>query len=56
MRDLIEGRVDVEHIVPFSRSLDYSFANKTLCDPEFNRRRKGNRTPFECLSSAPEEY
>lgn len=56
MRDLIEGRVDVEHIIPFSRSLDDSFANKTLCDPQFNRLRKGNRTPFECLSSSPEEY
>ena len=56
MRDLIEGRVDVEHIIPFSRSLDDSFANKTLCDPEFNRRRKRNRTPFECLSSSPDEY
>ncbi len=56
MRDLIDGRVNVEHIIPFSRSLDDSFANKTLCDPDFNQRRKGNRTPFECLSSSPDEY
>lgn len=37
---------EVEHIVPFSRSFDNSFANKTLCYHEENRT-KGNRTPFE---------
>ena len=40
-------QVDVEHIMPFSRSLDNSFANKTLCFAEENRNRKGNRTPWE---------
>jgi len=37
---------EVEHIVPFSRSFDNSFANKTLCYHEENRT-KSNRTPFE---------
>jgi CRISPR-associated endonuclease Csn1 len=37
---------EVEHIVPFSRCFDNSFANKTLCHHEENRK-KGNRTPFE---------
>lgn len=37
---------EIEHIIPFSRSLDNSFYNKTLCAVEENRR-KGNRTPYE---------
>lgn len=42
------GEFQVEHIIPFSRSLDNSYANKTLCDADFNRK-KGNRTPWECV-------
>ncbi|QOJ13358.1 MAG: type II CRISPR RNA-guided endonuclease Cas9 [Planctomycetia bacterium] len=36
--------VDVEHIIPFSVSLDNSFANKTLCLRSENLR-KGRRSP-----------
>ncbi len=46
MSDLFSGRVDVEHIIPRSRSLDNSFANKTLCMADENKR-KGRRTPVE---------
>lgn len=38
---------DIEHIIPFSRSLDDSFLNKTLCYHEENRNVKGNRTPLQ---------
>jgi len=38
---------DIEHIIPFERSLDNSFLNKTLCYAEENRNRKHNRTPHE---------
>jgi len=38
---------DIEHIIPFSRSLDNSFANKTLCHHEENRKVKANKTPHE---------
>jgi CRISPR-associated endonuclease Csn1 len=41
---------DVEHVIPFSRCLDDSFLNKTLCCREENRRVKRNRTPRECYS------
>ena len=41
-------RVEVDHIIPFSRSLDNSFMNKTLCLAEVNQK-KGNRTPFEAF-------
>jgi CRISPR-associated endonuclease Csn1 len=40
------GEFQVEHIWPRWRSLDDSFANKTLCHRNFNLR-KSNRTPFE---------
>ncbi|HRZ41714.1 MAG TPA: HNH endonuclease domain-containing protein [Bacteroidales bacterium] len=36
----------IEHIIPYSISLDDSFANKTLCESNFNRD-KGEKTPFE---------
>lgn len=45
---LANGEFEIEHILPFSRTLDDSFANKTLCESDFNRR-KGNRTPWECV-------
>ncbi len=44
---LFTGEVQIEHIHPWSRSLDDSFANKTLCYADENRK-KGDRTPFEC--------
>jgi len=47
---------DVEHIIPFPRCLDDSFMNKTLCDAEWNRTRKGNDTPFEAFRGDPEEW
>ena len=38
---------DVEHIIPFHRSLDNSFVNKTLCEIKENRDGKRNRSPWE---------
>lgn len=46
---LFSGEVEVDHILPFSRTLDDSFANKILCTRESNRR-KGNQTPAEAWS------
>ncbi len=53
MSDLLGGQptVDIEHIIPFSRSFDNSFANKTLCDVHENREVKRNRTPWEAYGS-----
>ena len=39
-----ENKIQIEHIIPKSISLDDSFANKTLCDATFNRE-KGEKTP-----------
>ena len=44
--DLFSGEVQIEHIHPWSRSLNDSFGNKTLCWADENRK-KGNETPFE---------
>ena len=49
-------QVDVEHIIPFSRSFDDSFMNKTLCLASENRNRKKNQTPFECYGGDEEEW
>jgi len=48
------SQFDVEHIIPYSRSLDNSFANKTLCYSDENRHVKKNGTPFEVYSSSKE--
>ncbi len=43
-----EGKFQIEHIWPRSRSFDDSFRNKTLCREDVNQK-KGARTPFEYL-------
>jgi CRISPR-associated endonuclease Csn1 len=47
---------DIEHIIPFSRSLDNSFGNKTLCYHEENRHVKKNRTPHEAYGCNEERW
>ncbi|MGH9359661.1 MAG: type II CRISPR RNA-guided endonuclease Cas9, partial [Terriglobia bacterium] len=51
-----EPQFDIEHIIPFSRSLDDSFANLTLCEQQENRDRKRNKTPYQAYSSDLERY
>lgn len=43
---LFSGEVQIEHIHPWSKSLNDSFSNKTLCYADENRK-KGNKTPYE---------
>ncbi|MCA9450301.1 MAG: type II CRISPR RNA-guided endonuclease Cas9, partial [Candidatus Omnitrophica bacterium] len=47
--------VQIEHIMPYSRSLDDSAANKTLCFIDENAN-KGNRTPFEHYGGDPDKW
>lgn len=49
-----QPQFDIEHIIPFSRCLDNSFLNKTLCDVNENRNRKKNKTPWEAYHGTPE--
>lgn len=43
---LFSGAADIDHIIPYSRSLDDSASNKIVAHRGCNRA-KGNRTPYE---------
>lgn len=45
----------IEHIIPYSRSLDNSFMNKTLCHVDQNHA-KSNKTPYEAYSNNSNLY
>lgn len=53
--DLFTDNVEIEHILPFSRTLDDSFANKVLATREANRIKK-NHTPYEAFGDSPPGY
>ena len=46
VRQLFSSEADIDHIIPYSRSLDDSTSNKLVAHRSCNRE-KGNRTPFE---------
>ncbi len=53
---VLSDKTEIEHILPFSRSLDDSMANKVVAMREANRE-KGNRTPWEAWGVVdPERY
>jgi CRISPR-associated endonuclease Csn1 len=52
---LINGEVEIEHILPYSRTLDNSFGNLTLAHRSCNQF-KGDRTPHEAFGNSPEGY
>ena len=39
LADLMSPEIEIEHIVPYSRSMDNSFVNKTLCFTEANKQK-----------------
>lgn len=49
MENLFSGAVDIDHILPRSKTLDDGFMNKVLCTREMNRL-KGNRPPADVWS------
>ncbi|MBI5893694.1 MAG: type II CRISPR RNA-guided endonuclease Cas9 [Deltaproteobacteria bacterium] len=53
---LFSPEVDVEHILPYSRTLDDSYMNKTLCMAAENRTVKQNKTPFDAYHANTEKY
>lgn len=55
MTDLLGGSntVQIEHMIPYSVSLDDSFGNKTLCEAIFNQK-KGEKTPYEFYQKNPD--
>ncbi len=53
---LFGGDIDVDHILPYSRSLDDSQMNKVVCHRTCNAG-KGNQTPYEWLAASdPARY
>jgi len=50
-----KGYVEIDHILPLSRSFNDSQANKVLVMTEENREKK-NRTPFEYFGHDPERW
>jgi CRISPR-associated endonuclease Csn1 len=54
VNQLFGGEVQIEHIYPWSRSLNDSFMNKTLCFADENRA-KGDLTPYEFYSKQGEQ-
>lgn len=55
MATLYSDEVEVDHVLPFSRSLHDGIGNKVLCTRQANRD-KGNRTPFEAFGHSPGAY
>ncbi len=47
---LFNGEAEIEHILPFSRTLDNGTANLTVAIRQFNRL-KGNNTPYEAFAA-----
>ncbi|MFQ5784263.1 MAG: type II CRISPR RNA-guided endonuclease Cas9 [Alphaproteobacteria bacterium] len=54
-RMLFSAEVEIEHILPFRRTLDDSMANRTLSLRRANRD-KGARSPFEAFGHNPPGY
>ena len=53
--DLFNGKVQIDHLIPFSKSLDNSRANKVVCMLQANQD-KGNQTPWQAFHTNPGEY
>jgi CRISPR-associated endonuclease Csn1 len=49
---LLSNEVEIEHILPYSMTLDDSLNNKTVAMRRANRD-KGNRTPYDAFGKSP---
>ncbi len=55
LSQLFSSDVEIDHILPFSRSLDDSLSNKVLCTARANRDKR-NQTPYEAFGHNPNSY
>lgn len=53
IRRLLSSEVEIEHILPYSRTLDDSLNNKTVSLRQANRD-KDNKTPYEAFGDHPD--
>ncbi len=51
-----EPAYQIEHILPYDRSLDDSYMNLTLCDAHENIHVKRSRTPHEAYADDPQRF
>jgi CRISPR-associated endonuclease Csn1 len=49
VEELFSSAVDIDHILPYSRTLDDSPANKVVCHRACNRKKR-NQSPYEAFS------
>lgn len=54
INQLLNGSVEIEHILPRSESFDNSYENKTIACAECNKN-KENKTPLQYLNSSAKE-
>lgn len=52
---VVSSQTEVDHILPFSKTLDDSMANKVICVAAANRD-KGDRAPYEAFGHSPPGY
>ena len=52
---VVSSQTEIDHILPFSRTLDDSPANKVVCITRANRD-KGDRSPYEAFGHNPPGY
>jgi CRISPR-associated endonuclease Csn1 len=52
---LFTDQIEIEHILPFSRTLDDSYSNKTLATRKANRD-KQNKSPYQAFGHSPAGY
>ena len=55
LTSLFTGEVEIDHILPFSESLDDSYMNKVICLAAENRS-KGQQTPVDAFNGNPEKW
>lgn len=55
LKRLFDADIEIEHIIPYSKSFDNSFFNKTLCERSLNLE-KDNQTPYEYFKTKPDEW
>ena len=53
--DLFSAQVEIEHLLPYSKTLDDGRGNKVVCFDRANKY-KNNRTPFEAFGHSPKNY
>ncbi|QQX81673.1 type II CRISPR RNA-guided endonuclease Cas9 [Shewanella sp. KX20019] len=55
LEELFTANIEVDHILPYSKSFDDSFMNKVVCTQKENQY-KGNRTPKDAYDGSEEKW